>query len=90
MDRLLSTGHDVTWLSGAAYADRAARLGVRHVPLDRWTDLSSFDDPFDAFPHLRGLRGAKLIRTAFVTCSSPRRPASCTTSRRRSRTSRPT
>ncbi len=65
MDRLLSTGHDVTWLSGAAYAGRAARLGVRHVPLDRWTDLSSFDDPFDAFPHLRGLRGAKLIRTGF-------------------------
>ena len=35
MDRLLSTGHDVTWLAGAAYAGRAARLGVRHVPLDR-------------------------------------------------------
>ena len=55
MDRLLSTGHEVTWLSGAAYADRAARLGVRHVRSTEWTDLSRFDDPFDAFPHLRAL-----------------------------------
>lgn len=65
MDRLVSTGHEVTWLAGAAYADRAARIGVRHVPLDRWTDLSRFEDPIDAFPHLRELEGVALIKAAF-------------------------
>jgi UDP:flavonoid glycosyltransferase YjiC (YdhE family) len=65
MARLVADGHDVTWLAGAAYAERAAAVGVRHVPLWRSVDYSRYRDPFDLHPELRRLRGVKLLRATF-------------------------
>jgi MGT family glycosyltransferase len=65
MQRLVETGHDVTWLAGRAFVDRAARAGVRHVAPRHALDLSAMDDPFDALPELRGKTGVAAIRAAF-------------------------
>ncbi|MET0458576.1 MAG: nucleotide disphospho-sugar-binding domain-containing protein [Ilumatobacteraceae bacterium] len=64
MERLVRTGHEVSWLAGAAYAERGRRLGVRHVPFTHWTDYSGHD-PFDFFPQLRGRSGVGLIKAGF-------------------------
>lgn len=64
MQRLVETGHDVTWLAGRHYAERAARAGVRHVAFTHATDCSG-QDPFDFFPELRGKGGLDAVRAAF-------------------------
>lgn len=65
MAALTGAGHEVTWLSGARHADRARRVGVTHVPVHLSTDLSLYDDVFDALPHLRRLDGIPLLKAAF-------------------------
>ena len=65
MARLAEDGHDVVWLAGARYADRARRAGVQHVPISVSTDYSLYDDPLDVRPELRGLSGIKLLRAVF-------------------------
>jgi MGT family glycosyltransferase len=65
MARLVADGHEVAWLAGARYAERAAAAGVRHVRLSVSTDYSLYDDPFDVHPRLRRLRGVKLIEAVF-------------------------
>ena len=67
MARLVDDGHDVVWLAGARYADRARRAGVHHVPIWVSTDYSLYDDPFDVCPELRGLSG---IEVAEGPCSA--------------------
>jgi MGT family glycosyltransferase len=64
MERLVGSGHEVTWLAGSAYAERGRRLGVRHLPFSHWTDYSGHD-PFDFFPQLRGRSGVGLIKAGF-------------------------
>ena len=64
MARLVETGHDVTWLAGRHYADRASRAGVRHAAFDHTTDCSG-QDPYDFFPQLRGKTGLDVVRCAF-------------------------
>jgi UDP:flavonoid glycosyltransferase YjiC (YdhE family) len=65
MSRLVQDGHDVVWLAGARYADRARRAGVQHVPVWQSTDFSLYDDPFDLFPEFRQLSGIKLLKAVF-------------------------
>jgi MGT family glycosyltransferase len=65
MARLVDDGHDVVWLAGARYADRARRAGVQHLPIWMSTDYSLYDDPFDVRPELRHLSGIKLIKAVF-------------------------
>jgi MGT family glycosyltransferase len=65
MARLVHDGHDVVWLAGARYADRARRAGVQHVPIWVSTDYSLYDDPFDVRPQLRSLSGISLLRAVF-------------------------
>jgi UDP:flavonoid glycosyltransferase YjiC (YdhE family) len=65
MARLVADGHEVVWLAGAQYAERAAAVGVRHVALWRSLDYSLHSDPFDLHPELRRLRGVQLLRATF-------------------------
>lgn len=65
MAQLTSAGHEVVWLAGARYAERAERVGAHHVPLHLSTDFSLYDDVFDVRPDLRELTGVKLLKTVF-------------------------
>lgn len=67
MQRLVADGHEVTWVAGARYAERAASIGVDHVPIHLSTDYSLHDDPFDVRPELRRLTGVALIKEVFRT-----------------------
>jgi MGT family glycosyltransferase len=62
---LIAAGHEVTWLAGAAFADRARATGASFEPIIEADDFSSVIDPSDFFPHLRQLRGHALIKAAF-------------------------
>ncbi len=63
--RLIAAGHEVTWLAGTAFADRARATGANFAPITDADDFSSVIDPTDYFPHLRELRGLALIKAAF-------------------------
>jgi MGT family glycosyltransferase len=65
MAKLVADGHEVAWLAGARYAERAEAVGVRHLRLSQSTDYSLYDDPFDVHPQLRRLRGVRLIEAVF-------------------------
>lgn len=65
MARLVATGHEVVWISGAAHADRAREAGVTHVPVHLSTDYSRYRDAFDIRPEFRELQGPKLIKAVF-------------------------
>ncbi len=62
--RLVAAGHEVVWHAGQAFADAITATGARHVPIIDAVDFSG-RDPFDFYPHLRGLRGMRLIQSAF-------------------------
>lgn len=62
---LIAAGHEVAWLAGSAFAERARVTGARFEPIVEADDFSSVTDPFDYFEHLRELRGAALIKAAF-------------------------
>lgn len=65
MTELRRAGHDVVWLAGARYAERAAAAGLRHVPLDLSTDFSLYSDVFDVRPDLREKSGVALLKVVF-------------------------
>ncbi len=65
INRLIAAGHEVTWLAGTAFADRALATGATFEPIGEADDFSSVIDPMEYFPHLRELRGAALIKAAF-------------------------
>jgi UDP:flavonoid glycosyltransferase YjiC (YdhE family) len=59
--RLVERGHDVVWYAGRAHAGRVAATGARHAPMVDALDLS-MGDPYDWFPHIRGLAGIDAIK----------------------------
>lgn len=65
MAQLTSASHEVQWLAGIRYAERAARVGAHHVPLHLSTDFSLYDDVFDVQPELRELSGITMLKAGF-------------------------
>jgi UDP:flavonoid glycosyltransferase YjiC (YdhE family) len=63
--RLVQRGHEVRWYAGAAYEDAITSVGATRIPVEHARDISG-DNPFEAFPELRGLNGVRQIREAFA------------------------
>lgn len=63
--RLVERGHTVLWYAGRTFHDRIATTGAVPVP---YADAEDFGgvDIFEAFPHLAGREGPRLIGAAFA------------------------
>ncbi|MFJ2503932.1 glycosyltransferase [Microbacterium sp. NPDC087592] len=59
--RLLSRGHDVSFLTSGRYAERVQAAGARFLPLPVDADVD-LDDADGAFPERRGLTGPAALR----------------------------
>lgn len=62
--RLVERGHHVLWYAGTAFHDRIRAVGATPVAYEQAHDFSGVD-LFDAFPHLRGRGGPKVIGEVF-------------------------
>jgi UDP:flavonoid glycosyltransferase YjiC (YdhE family) len=58
---LMAAGHDVRWYTGPSYAAKLERLGIRHYPFQRATEING-DNIGELFPERTNLHGTALIR----------------------------